>query len=157
QLKAGEDATPEIIAGIRESMGLNRPLHERYVEWLGALLHGDLGTSWHNGQTVLSGILATAPVTLSLVVLSMLLALILGIPIGVIAALRGGRLDRALVSSTVVALAIPNFWLGLMLVLAFSLTLHWLPATGYVPLEANPMLWLRHLTLPVIAVASVSV
>jgi len=157
QLKAGEDATPEIIAGIRESMGLNRPLHERYIEWLGGLLHGDLGTSWHNGQTVLSGILATAPVTLSIVVLSMLLAMILGIPIGVIAALRGGRLDRALVSSTVVALAIPNFWLGLMLVLAFSLTLQWLPATGYVPLEANPALWLRHLTLPVIAVASVSV
>lgn len=157
QLKAGEEATPETIAAIRESLGLNRPLYERYLEWLGALLQGDLGTSWHNGQTVLTGILASAPVTLSIVVLSMLLALILGVPIGVIAALRGGRLDRALVSSTVVALAIPNFWLGLMLVLAFSLILKWLPATGYIPLEADPGLWLRHLVLPVVAVASVSV
>lgn len=157
QLKAGEEATPETIAAIRESLGLNRPLYERYFEWLGALLQGDLGTSWHNGQTVLTGILASAPVTLSIVVLSMLLALILGVPIGVIAALRGGRLDRALVSSTVVALAIPNFWLGLMLVLAFSLILKWLPATGYIPLEADPALWLRHLVLPVVAVASVSV
>ena len=157
QIKAGEDATPETIAAIRESMGLNRPVYERYVEWLGALLQGDLGASWHNGQSVLSGIVASAPVTLSIVVLSLLLALIVGVPIGVIAAVRGGRLDRILVSSTVVALAIPNFWLGLMLVLAFSLAIPLLPATGYVPLEANPALWLRHLVLPVLAVASVSV
>lgn len=157
QIKAGEDATPETIAAIRESMGLNRPVYERYFEWLGALLRGDLGVSWHNGQSVISGIVASAPVTLSIVVLSLLLALIVGVPIGVIAAVRGGRLDRILVSSTVVALAIPNFWLGLMLVLAFSLAIPLLPATGYVPLEADPALWLRHLVLPVIAVASVSV
>lgn len=157
QIKAGEDATPETIAAIRESMGLNRPVYERYFEWLGALLRGDLGVSWHNGQSVLSGIVASAPVTLSIVVLSLLLALIVGVPIGVIAAVRGGRLDKILVSSTVVALAIPNFWLGLMLVLAFSLAIPLLPATGYVPLEADPALWLRHLVLPVLAVASVSV
>lgn len=157
QIKAGEDATPETIAAIRESMGLNRPVYERYFEWLGALLRGDLGVSWHNGQSVISGIVASAPVTLSIVVLSLLLALVVGVPIGVIAAVRGGRLDRILVSSTVVALAIPNFWLGLMLVLAFSLAIPLLPATGYVPLEADPALWLRHLVLPVIAVASVSV
>lgn len=157
ELKAGEDATPEAIEAIRESLGLNRPLIERYVEWLGGLFTGDLGTSWHNGQTVVSGIVASAPVTLSIVVLSLLLALVVGVPVGVIAAVRGGRLDRILVSSTVVALAIPNFWLGLMLVLAFSLALPLLPATGYVPLEADPLLWLRHLTLPVIAVASVAV
>src|SRR5689334_7518591 len=68
QMKAGEDATPETIAAIRESLGLDRPLVERYFDWLGALLQGDLGTSWHNGQSVLSGILASAPVTLSIVV-----------------------------------------------------------------------------------------
>ena len=157
QLKAGEDATPEAIESIRESLGLNRPIVERYAEWLGGLFRGDLGISWHNGQTVVSGIIACAPVTLSIVVLSLLLALIVGVPIGVIAAVRGGRLDRILVSSTVVALAIPNFWLGLMLVLAFSLALPLLPATGYMPLDADPLLWLRHLTLPVIAVASVAV
>lgn len=157
QLKAGEDATPETIAAIRESMGLNRPVYERYFEWLGALFRGDFGVSWHNEQPVIEGILASAPVTLSIVVLSLLLALVIGIPIGVIASVRGGRLDRILVSSTVVALAIPNFWLGLMLVLAFSLALPLLPATGYVPLETDPALWLRHLVLPVIAVASVSV
>jgi len=157
QLKAGEDATPETIAAIRESMGLNRPVHERYIEWLGALFRGDFGLSWHNGQTVIDGVIASAPVTLSIVVLSLLLAIIVGVPIGVIAAIRGGRLDRILVSSTVVALAIPNFWLGLMLVLAFSLAIPLFPATGYVPLEADPLLWLRHLALPVLAVASVSV
>lgn len=157
QLKAGEDATPEAIAAIRESLGLDRPLIVRYGEWLGALVQGDFGTSWHNGQTVISGILASAPVTLSIVVLSLTISLLIGVPIGVIAAVRGGRLDRMLVGSTVVALAIPNFWLALMLVLAFSLTIPLLPATGYVPLEADPGLWLRHLALPVIAVATVSI
>jgi peptide/nickel transport system permease protein len=157
QMKAGEDATPETIAAIRESLGLDRPLVERYIDWLGALLSGDLGTSWHNGQSVLSGILASAPVTLSIVVLSLVLSLLVGVPIGVIAAVRGGRLDRALVSSTVVALAIPNFWLALMLVLAFALTISLLPATGYVPLDADPNLWLQHLWLPVIAVATVAI
>lgn len=157
QMKAGEDATPETIAAIRESLGLDRPLVERYIDWLGALLSGDLGISWHNGQSVLSGILASAPVTLSIVVLSLILSLLVGVPIGVIAAVRGGRLDRALVSSTVVALAIPNFWLALMLVLAFALTIQLLPATGYVPLDADPNLWLQHLWLPVIAVATVAI
>lgn len=157
QMKAGEDATPETIAAIRESLGLDRPLVERYIDWLGALLQGDLGTSWHNGQSVLSGILSSAPVTLSIVVLSLVLSLLIGVPIGVIAAVRGGRLDRALVSSTVVALAIPNFWLALMLVLAFALTLSLLPATGFVPLEVDPNLWLQHLWLPVIAVATVAI
>ena len=157
QARAGEDATPETIAAIRASLGLDRPLIERYFDWLGALLQGDLGTSWHNGQSVLSGILASAPVTLSIVVLSLVLSLLIGVPIGVIAAVRGGRLDRVLVSSTVVALAIPNFWLALMLVLAFALTLSLLPATGYVPLDANPELWLQHLWLPVIAVATVAI
>jgi peptide/nickel transport system permease protein len=157
QMKAGEDATPETIAAIRESLGLDRPLIERYIDWLGALLQGDLGTSWHNGQSVLSGILASAPVTLSIVVLSLVLSLLVGVPIGVIAAVRGGRLDRVLVSGTVVALAIPNFWLALMLVLAFALTLSLLPATGFVPLEVDPSLWLQHLWLPVIAVATVAI
>ncbi len=157
QMKAGEDATPETIAAIRESLGLDRPLLERYIEWLGALLQGDLGISWHNGQSVLSGILASAPVTLSIVVFSLVLSLLIGVPVGVIAAVRGGRLDRVLVSSTVVALAIPNFWLALVLVLAFAITIQLLPATGYVPLEVNPELWLQHLWLPVIAVATVAI
>lgn len=157
QLKAGEDATPETIEAIRESLGLNRPVSERYLDWLGGLFQGDLGSSWHNGQNVASGILSTAPVTLSIVVLSLLLALVAGVPIGVVAAVRGGRLDRFLVSGTVVAMAIPNFWFGLMLVLAFSLTLHLFPATGYIPLASNPTEWLRHLALPVVAVASVSI
>lgn len=157
QIKAGEDATPEAIETIREGLGLNRPVLERYGEWLGSALGGDLGTSWHNGQSVLSGIVASAPVTLSMVLLSLLLALLVGVPIGVIAAVRGGVLDRVLVSSAVVALAVPNFWLALLMVLVFSLTLGVLPATGYVPFATDPGMWLLHLTLPVIAVAAVAV
>lgn len=157
ELKAGEDATPATIAAIRAELGLDRPVGERYLQWLGDAVRGDLGVSWHNGQAVLDGILATAPVTLSMVLLSLVLAVLAGVPIGVVAAVRGGLLDRFLVSSSVVALAIPNFWLGLMLVLVFGLTLGVLPATGYVPLASSPGEWLAHLVLPVIAVATVSV
>ncbi|MFK5690969.1 ABC transporter permease [Ornithinimicrobium sp. LYQ92] len=155
--RAGEDATPETIAAIRESFGLNRPVVERYAEWVFSALRGDLGVSWHNGQPVLDSIVASAPVTLSMVVLSLVLSLLIGVPIGVIAAVRGGFLDRILVSGTVLALAVPNFWLALLLVLAFSLTLDVLPATGYVPLAEDPQLWALHLVLPVIAVATVSI
>lgn len=155
--RAGEDATPETIAAIRESFGLNRPVVERYADWVFSALRGDLGVSWHNGQPVLDSIVASAPVTLSMVVLSLVLSLLIGVPIGVIAAVRGGFLDRILVSGTVLALAVPNFWLALLLVLAFSLTLDVLPATGYVPLAEDPQLWALHLVLPVIAVATVSI
>ncbi|MFK5582496.1 ABC transporter permease [Serinicoccus sp. LYQ131] len=155
--RAGEDATPETIAAIRESFGLNRPVVERYAEWVLSALRGDLGVSWHNGQPVLDSIVASAPVTLSMVVLSLVLSLLIGVPIGVIAAVRGGFLDRILVSGTVLALAVPNFWLALLLVLAFSLTLDVLPATGYVPLAEDPQLWALHLVLPVVAVATVSI
>lgn len=157
ELKAGEDATPATIAAIRAELGLDRPVGERYLQWLGDAVRGDLGVSWHNGQAVLDGILASAPVTLSMVLLSLVLAVLAGVPIGVVAAVRGGLLDRFLVSSSVVALAIPNFWLGLMLVLVFGLTLGVLPATGYVPLASSPGEWLAHLVLPVVAVATVSV
>lgn len=155
--KAGEEATPETIEALRVQLGLDQPVGERYLQWLGAAVRGDLGVSWHNGQSVLDGILATAPVTLSMVVLSMALAVVVGVPVGVVAAVRGGLLDRFLVSSSVVALAIPNFWLGLMLVLVFGLTLQLFPATGYVPLAVSPGEWLLHLALPVVAVATVSI
>ncbi|MCZ2827726.1 ABC transporter permease [Modestobacter sp. VKM Ac-2986] len=157
QIKAGEDATPQRIAEIRAGLGLDRPVLERYWDWLSSVLRGDLGESWHNGQQVVDGILATAPVTLSMVVLSLLLSLLVGVPIGVVAAVRGGVLDRVLVSSAVVALAVPNFWLALLMVYVFALSLGIVPATGYVPLDVDPGQWVLHLVLPVIAVASVAV
>ena len=157
QIKAGEDATPQRIADIRESLGLDRPVLARYWDWLGSVLHGDLGVSWHNGQRVVDGIVATAPVTLSMVVLSLLLSLLVGVPVGVIAAVRGGVLDRLLVSAAVVALAVPNFWLALLMVYVFALTFGIVPATGYVPLDVDPGQWALHLALPVIAVASVAI
>jgi len=155
--RAGDEASPEAIAAIRADLGLDRPLLERYAEWVGAVLTGDLGVSWHNGQSVLTGIVQTAPITLSMVVLSLVVALAIGVPIGVLAATRGGLVDRGLVGATVVAMAVPNFWLALLLVLLFGLSLGWFPATGYVDLAASPGQWLSHLVLPVAAVATVSI
>lgn len=157
QRKAGDEATPELIAAIRADLGLDRPLMERYWEWISGVVTGDLGVSWHNGQSVISGITNTAPITLSMVLLSLLVALVIGVPIGVLAATRGGVTDRSLVGSSVLAMAVPNFWLALILVLVFALTLGWFPATGYVDLAASPVEWLRHLALPVAAVATVSI
>ncbi|WP_224391068.1 ABC transporter permease [Pseudonocardia sp. ICBG1293] len=155
--RAGDEASPEAIAAIRTELGLDRPLPERYGEWVAAVLSGDLGVSWHNGQSVLTGIVQTAPVALSMIVLSLVVALAVGVPIGVVAATRGGFVDRGLVGATVVAMAVPNFWLALLLVLLFGLSLGWLPATGYVDLADSPGRWLSHLVLPVVAVATVSI
>ncbi|MEQ3549081.1 ABC transporter permease [Pseudonocardia nematodicida] len=155
--RAGEEASPEAIAAIRADLGLDRPLTERYWEWVTAVLTGDFGVSWHNGQSVLTGIVQTAPITLSMVVLSLVVALVIGVPIGALAATRGGLADRGLVGATVVAMAVPNFWLALVLVLFFALSMGWFPATGYVDLSASPGEWLRHLVLPVAAVATVSI
>ena len=148
-LLAGEDATPEEVEAIRESMGLNEPVLVRYVEWLGALLQGDLGTSLFSDQPVLDVILERLPVTLSLALLAILFSLLISIPAGMIAGTRPGSLvDRVVTVGSSLGLAVPNFWLGLMLVLMLAIWNPWFPATGYTPLSESPMGWWMHLVLP---------
>lgn len=146
---AGEDATPEEVAKIREAMGLNDPVLVRYGRWIAGVLQGDLGTSLFSDQPVLDVILERLPVTLSLAVAAILIALAIAIPAGIVAGTRPGRLgDRVVTVGSSIGLAVPNFWLGLMLVLLLAIREPWFPATGYVPLSEGLFDWWAHIALP---------
>lgn len=117
----------------RERLGLNRPLPIQYLSWAGNLLTGDWGTSIRTGQPVLVALGARAPVTLYLAALATALALVIAIPAGVIAAINRNRwIDRLATLGALVGVAIPNVWLGLLMILMFSVYLGWLPPSGYV-------------------------
>ena len=154
QVLAGESATLADIERTREQLGLNRPLADRYLDWAGRAVRGDLGRSLYSSQLVGQEIAARLPVTLSMMGLALLISVIVGIGAGVVAALHRGRwADRAIVLAASLGVAMPNFWVGLMLVLLLAIALPWLPATGYVPLTESLSGWLRHLTLPSLALA----
>jgi len=148
-LLAGEDATPEEVEAIREEMGLNKPVLVRYALWLAAVVQGDLGTSLFSDQPVLDVILERLPVTLSLAISAILIALFISVPAGLIAGTRPGRgLDRAVTLGSSIGLALPNFWLGLMLVLVLAIWNPWFPATGYIPISESLPGWWQHILLP---------
>jgi peptide/nickel transport system permease protein len=146
---AGPDATPEQIETIREGLGLNRPFIIQYFDWLGSALQGDLGTSLFTSRAVTTSIMESLPVTLTLTLTAIVISLLISVPLAIISATRrGGWIDRVATVTSSIGIALPSFWLGLMLVLLFSLTLGWLPATGYVPLAQDPAAWLYHILLP---------
>lgn len=151
----GDRATPELIAQARQQLGLDDPVFIRYGRWLGRALQGDLGTSLFNSYPVTRAIADRLPVTLSLVSLAMLVSILIGIPFGVLAGSRPGSfVDRALTIGTSIGVAMPNFWLGIVLALFLGLKLGWFPATGYVNLTDGFFSWLRYLTLPVLTLAA---
>ncbi|MGY1715164.1 ABC transporter permease [Geodermatophilus sp. SYSU D01106] len=152
---AGDSATPEQVEAIREDLGLDDPIPVRYGRWLAAAVQGDLGTSLYTSYSVADALADRLPVTLSLVFVAFLLASVVGTAIGVLAANRRGRLaDRVLTVTTSVGLAVPNFWLGLLLVTFFALKLEWFPSGGYVPFSEDPVGWLRSITLPAVTLAT---
>lgn len=131
---AGEEQDPGVIAAIRAQYGFDQPIYVQYLRWIGSVLQGDFGTSYRTKFEVLDLILLKLPVTLELATFSMILALLIGIPLGMIAATFQHRAVGT--SANVAALtgiSIPNFWLGIMLILVFSVHLGWLPSSGYVP------------------------
>lgn len=145
----GQDATPEAIAAARERLGLNDPFLVQYGNWMLSLLQGDLGTSLFSSQKVTEAILPRLPVTLSLTLGAAIVAVLLSIPIGTIAALRSGGLsDRMVMLGASLGIAMPNFFIGLLLVLGFALSAGWLPATGWVAFSDSPGGWISHMILP---------
>ena len=149
----GEDRDPQVVAQIRHDYGLDRPLPVQYVRWLGHALRGDLGED-QRSLSVSHTIITKLPVTLELAGLSVLIAILIGIPTGVLAAVRRGKVTDY-VSTTIglIGLSVPHFWLGLMLIIVFSVNLHWLPAGDYVPI-AHPLANLEHMILPAIVLGT---
>lgn len=154
---AGTSATPDQVAQVRASLGLDRPLPMRYLTWLTHALRGDLGVSAVSGDPVVSLITPRLGVTLSLVALGMSLAVLLSLPLGMYAAVQRRHLRGSLVSTlTQVGMAVPAFLAGIMLTLVFAVRLHWLPSSGYTDIQADPLDWLRHLVLPACSLALVN-
>lgn len=146
QTLAGESASAEQLAALRTDLGLDQPFLIRYRAFLTGAVHGDLGTSLISGRSVSVLIVERLPYTAGLAVLAILLAASGGTLIGTMAAVRAGSaLDTALMSASLVGLAMPGFWLALMLTLLFSLKLHWLPVVG----AEGPSAWV----LPLITLA----
>jgi peptide/nickel transport system permease protein len=131
---AGEERNPEVVDYLREKYRFNDPIPVQYAVWLEGVVRGDFGTSVRTRLPIGTMLVQKLPVTFELAVLSMLVALLVGLPIGILAALkRGTPLDYGASLFGLAGLSIPHFWLGIMLILLFSVNLGWLPAGGFVP------------------------
>lgn len=154
-IAGGADASPERIAEIRAELRLDDPFAVRYGRWLAEALRFEFGSSLTSGRRVADDLKARLPVTLSVALGAMLIALVISIPAGIVAGMRpGSAWDRLVVFGTNLGIAIPGFWLALMLVLVFAVQLGWLPVLGYARLRDSPADWLRHITLPSLALSA---
>ena len=152
---AGDDASAEAIAALREQLGLDRPWFIRFAEYLGAAVLGDLGTSIYSSTSVTALILTRLPVTLSLVVIVLVLAVVIGVPLGAWSAItKRPWVDKLITGVTVFTIAAPGFLIAIFLIVVFSIELGWLPPSGYVDLVKDPSRWVYHITLPAIALAA---
>ena len=133
KILAGEEQDPQVIAYLRERLHLDEPLPIRYAYWMGGVFKGDLGESVRTQQAVLDLVFQKLPVTVELGLLAMLIALVIGVPSGIVCAVGRGRIWDTLANAFALwGLSTPNFWLGILLILLFSVHLGWLPASGYV-------------------------
>jgi len=147
---AGEDAPPEVVAQIRETYGLNRPIMVRYLEWAGGVLRGDFGESYYWHKPVAELVASRAPVTIALATSALLVTILIAIPLGALAALNpNSALDRFALGVAVSAQAIPNFWLGLIMIILLSVMLPIFPVSG-------DTTWL-HFVLPAFVLGASSV
>ncbi len=147
----GPDATEERREALREDLGLNDPVLQQYVRWLGNAVRGDLGDSIFLNQSVTSSLLERAEPTLMLTFFSTLVALLVGLPLGIIAARRRGSwLDVGTMGVAIVGISMPTFWLGLNLILIFAVKLKWLPVAGYAPLGDGLWESLKYIIMPAV-------
>jgi peptide/nickel transport system permease protein len=151
----GIEATEENIARLRAEYGLNQPVYVQYVKWLAGVLQGDLGRSITQDRTVAALVAARLPATLFLAVSSMLVAIVIAVPAGVVSAARKGSLTDYLVTTgALTGISIPNFWLGLILILVFARGYGVLPPGNYVSPFENPVEAVRHVALPAVTVGT---
>jgi peptide/nickel transport system permease protein len=151
----GESATEEQVAALNKELGYDRPLIAQYGSWLSDAVRGQFGNSLQTGRSAVSDIMERLPITLSIVIAATIISIAVGVTLGVLAATRGRRLDRAIQGASSLAMSLPSFWLGVLLVYAVALKLGLLPAVGYVPLAESPVDWVRSLILPAVSVAMI--
>ncbi len=152
---AGQEAGPSVIAAIRHQYGLDQPLPVQYADYLGRLIHGDLGRSTQDGLPVAHILLQRLPITIELSALAMLVAIVVGVTTGVIAAARRGKVaDYFATGFGLVGLSVPHFWLSLLAILLFAVKLHWLPASGFVALSDDPVENLRRMLMPAVVLGT---
>jgi len=149
-VRLGPGATADQIAAENEALGWNRPLLVQFFDYLGNLVQGDLGTSLIDGRSIATDLADRVPVTAFIALFATILSGVVGVALGVTAAVRGGRLSRFITTGSGVALSLPAFWVGILLVYLLSLQLGWLPATGYVEFTFDPLGWLTSLMIPVL-------
>jgi peptide/nickel transport system permease protein len=147
----GESATPEAVAALQTELGLDRPWYAQYLTWLGGLVHGDLGTSVFTGEPVTAALNSRLAVTLALVLVTVVVCTVVGVAIGMAGALRGGVVARVLDVVSLFGIALPSFWVALVLVSLFAVKLRWFPATGYVSPDVSLGGWASSLVLPVVS------
>lgn len=152
QVMAGELAGPDVIATLRQRMGLDEPLPVQFLTWFGQMIRGDFGSSILTGEPVLPAMLRRLAVTAQVVIPAFVLALACAIPAGLLAASRRNTAaDFATVVFVVAGLSIPSFWIGLLLILAFGVHLQWLPTVGFVSVTDDAALAVKYLLLPVLS------
>lgn len=146
---AGEERDPEVLEFLREKYRLNDPIPVQYMAWIGNALQGDLGTSLRTNQPVTELMAQKLPVTIQLAVMSMIFALLIGIPTGILSAVKKGTVTDYVANVVALSgLSIPNFWLGIMLILLVSVKWQLLPASGYVPLSEDFGQSIRTMLMP---------
>jgi peptide/nickel transport system permease protein len=150
----GDQATPEKVAALRAQMGLDLPIWQRYGIWLWDVLHGNLGRSFRTGETVWDAVTARLPVSLELMVITVVLALVIAIPLAILCAVKSGTaVDRFFTGLAFGKLSLPPFMLAILLIYLFAVELNWLPATGWVPFAEDPLGNLRSFILPAVTLA----
>jgi peptide/nickel transport system permease protein len=155
RIMLGPKATESAVSALERKWGLNQPLYIQYLSWLSNVVVGDFGTSLSGGQEVSKLLAERLPVTLTLAFFSMVVSLIIAIPAGILSAVKKNTsVDYVAMIFALVGVSMPNFWLGLMLIVVFGLWLGWLPTFGYTSLFADPVKGLQQLVLPSIALGT---
>src|SRR3954447_5808466 len=152
-IKAGAGAPPAEIAQYNHQLGWDQPLWKQFADYLGQLLHGNFGTSLIDSKDIGADLAARLPVTGFIALFATLLSGVVGVVLGVTAAVRGGRLGRVINSGSGVALSLPAFWVGILLVYVFAIRANLLPATGYTKFADDPGGWFLSLLLPVVTLS----
>lgn len=147
----------EAYDALRARSGLDQPLPVQFIQYLGNAVIGDFGVSFRSGQPVTQALLDRLPATLSLAGFSLLIALLIAIPLGLVSATRSGKLsDYVATVFSQIGVSVPDFWMAILLILFFTSILGWLPPSGYVPFTENPLEWLQHIAMPAVTVGVVS-